>query len=79
MVIFDVVTYKRTLAIITDLPTPETCKVFYQADGGEYVVQGAAITDVEPMQTPEHFTKGGLYEAVRLFQVFCQKLNLPTE
>lgn len=77
MKIFDVVEYKRTLAIITDLPTPETCKVFYQAAGGEYVVHGAAITEVERLQMPEDFTKGLLCEAVRLFQVFSQMLNPP--
>lgn len=79
MKIFDLVEYKRTLAIITDIPTPETCKVFYQAAGGEYVVHGAAIIDVDPLQMPEDLTKGGLCEAVRLFQVFSQMLNLPTE
>jgi hypothetical protein len=75
MKIFDMVEYNRTLAIVTDIPSPETCKVFYEERAGKFTVHGVGAREVKPLQIPEDFTKGALCEAVQLFQIFS-RLNL---
>jgi hypothetical protein len=79
MKIFDIVKYRRTLAIIIDLPTPTTCQVFFEEHPKKFNVNFAEGHEIEPLQMPEDFNKADLCEAVKLFQVFSQKINLPTE
>jgi hypothetical protein len=79
MKIFDIVEYRQNLAIITDLPTPTTCKVFFEEYRGKFNVIGAKQSEVEPLRMPEDFTRDAACESICLFQKFSQMLNLPTQ